>query len=214
MEPVSEKLLPEQRQKYVLEHIPYRIAAVNRFLDILIWPPDLTQKTTIPGQQSLTIPVYAITNAFIEHGLVSCRSLLNVLGIRATGKKSPTPELHFSSTGNEPDDITISDLGCELIGERDVRELFPYDFENVCKACLDIIRVTDKAVAHFTMATLPEMWQKTFLICVVMILKLFRDQVNPCLAQLGTLDGAKISEEHFYHLPRLEEWILQSRVSV
>jgi len=189
----SKVLTPDEKQKYVKEHIPYRMVAVAMALDN--WPTNQAQHSLLPSWEAPSIPLGLVTNAVIEHALISSRVLLNFMGYKSNNGSPLDLKTDFRK-----DDDRLELLCGSNLNLTDLDDVFEQDSPKVSSVCGQIIMVADKAVAHMTHAELPPLWQVKFGLCASAIFHLLRLKVNPLLAKAPDLGGLTIADEYFGRL--------------
>lgn len=140
----------EQQEAFLTDHIPYRLAAIDLcelVADLLMrgLPP---QPSTIHLGDVATIrsPTPDIfTNAAVEHGFMSCRAMLECLGIgldkgqTGLAEKRPTHD----------DTVTLRSFGLDLLTVEQTTSALRNDSE-LLDGLVRTIRAAHKGGAHLT----------------------------------------------------------------
>lgn len=140
----------EEQEAFLTDHIPYRLGAIDlcEAVAILIRHGLPRQPTTIYLGEVATIrfPAPSIfTNAAVEHGFMSCRAMLECLGIgldhgqTALAQKRPKRD----------DTVTLCDFGLELLTVTQLNNALRNDGE-LLEGLVRTIQAAHKGGAHLT----------------------------------------------------------------
>ncbi|ADK85635.1 hypothetical protein Deba_2272 [Desulfarculus baarsii DSM 2075] len=147
---VDKKSLCPEQIEMLDEHLPYRL----QLLDGLCWACSVLDSSL--GNSSLSLSLSGaqvnfpdarpLTNALAESGILYCRVLLNFLGIHHNNGK-------FTEYNPREDDFTIANLGLQIVTTDKLKSDPPTgNPDDIERACLNMLRSANKAVAHFTTA--------------------------------------------------------------
>ena len=133
------------------DHIPYRLAHVDGMrwaCELLLPGPDQRGRIELmyAGQKVLAGTPRCITNPLVEVGAISCRVMLEFLGIKV-GKD----EL-IEVSKRKSDDIAIEMFGVPRVRLADLDSYAGTERELVRLSCVTTIHIAHKVVAHFTSA--------------------------------------------------------------
>jgi hypothetical protein len=155
-------LSPEEKAEYLLEHIPYRLTAVDGLCAML-------------HRGALHVDPY-VRNAIYDAGLIHMRALFSLLGIGAN-QNAGDPKLK-EATSNSDDDITLKKLSLQAVKPLSTMETIAL-FRSVYVSSqadndieVEIAKVfqySSKASAHIVLQpkrTLNEYFEKVALVCI------------------------------------------------
>lgn len=143
------KLTAEKRRELLHEHIPYRLAAIDlcqivaRLLsDGTTFHPFVVQLGSVlikAGRPRI------FTNPVVEHGLMSCRAMLEFLGVGLD--RSQTKLKNYRN--QKPDTATLENFTLELLTASQV-ETYLAKEPTLIDGLIQTIRAAHKAGAHLT----------------------------------------------------------------
>ena len=146
------------------DHIPYRLTNIDgmRWACELLHPGPTKEQIllTFAGRKVVSGTPRCITNPLIETGAISCRVMLEFLGI-GLDRNGALVEVAV----RKPDDITIERFGVPRVVLADLNAYAGSERDAVHRACIATIHMANKAVAHFTIAPIDRLGFERLLLC-------------------------------------------------
>jgi hypothetical protein len=139
-----------ERHAFLAMHIPYKLGAIDlcqEMADLLARSGD-QHMTTITFGSARTFKfknVRPVTNAFVEHGFMSCRVLLEFLGVGLNNAQTGLAEYR----NQRADTVTLRDFGRPLLAVADVEGQLAND-RALIDGIVHVIRAGHKGGAHLT----------------------------------------------------------------
>lgn len=156
-------LTPSERKKYLEEHVPYRLTALDGLCTLL-------HRGAIH-----TDPF--VRNAMCDAGLIHMRTLFELLEIGAN-RKSNSPQIMEKAPKNDNDDITLHDLSNSRkapLTSNVIVELFNsissqvYNEDETKTIIAKILQYSSKASAHLVFQSKQPIDEKFYILAVVCI---------------------------------------------
>jgi hypothetical protein len=140
----------EERRRFLHEHIPYRLAAIDLCQIVARLLGDSTTLHPIVIQVGSILTIRAgqariFTNPVVEHGFMSCRAMLEFLGVGLD--RSQTKLENYRK--QKPDTATLKDFTLELVTADQVKAYLTSE-PTLIDGVIRTIRAAHKAGAHLT----------------------------------------------------------------
>ena len=140
----------QEREEYLTEHIPYRLHAIDLCGQVvgflLRYGHAHPTEIRLGSLYRIRFPNVSIfTNPVVEQGLMSCRAMMEFLGVGINKDHTKLKDYrqHF------PDTVTLKHFGKELLIVSDVLSRYPND-NTVENALVQTISAGHTGVAHLT----------------------------------------------------------------
>lgn len=139
-----------KQQEFLGMHIPYRLSAIDLCAEVvdLIRTSGPLHPTTVMFGTVKTVRfknVRPVTNAFVEHGFMSCRVMLEFLGVGLDPNQTSLAEYRK----HRRDSVTLEDFGRPLLTVTDVESQLAND-RVLLEGIVRTIRAGHKGGAHLT----------------------------------------------------------------
>jgi hypothetical protein len=140
----------KKRREFLNEHIPYRLAAIDlcQIVARLLGDGTTAHPIVIQFGSILTIKAgqaRVFTNPVVEHGFMSCRAMLEFLGVGLDGSKAKLAAYRMQ----KPDTATLKDFTLELLTAEQVETYLARE-PMLIDGLIRTIRAAHKAGAHLT----------------------------------------------------------------
>lgn len=140
----------DEQEQLLVEHIPYKLAAIDlcRYATTLLGRRSGSHATTIriDGLAEIRLSDMSVfTNGVVEHGFMSCRAMLEFLGIGLDRAQTGLEEYRR----HRADTLTLKHFNLDLITVKDVTRHLGSD-NVLLDGLVQTIRAAHKGGAHLT----------------------------------------------------------------